>query len=199
MSGQTQKTPLNTSLRELRKHHGWTQAEVAEALGVIDLTVRRWEQGQAMPSAYHVKKLCDLFGKSPEELGLLQLRKHLDACGKLPAVSSSRSEAEPRHILQIEVPEEENFAAGETEPDIPSTALATHAPYQICLMVSDVFVHGLVFVGLFCLSLVEGILLALQAVTSRARKLLLRGSRLLSLIRTDDTPQKFSKKVNKST
>jgi len=75
MSGQVQRNPLNTSLRELRNQRRWTQAEVAEALGVIDLTVRRWELGQVTPSAYHVKKLCDLFGKSPEELGLLQQRQ----------------------------------------------------------------------------------------------------------------------------
>jgi transcriptional regulator with XRE-family HTH domain len=176
MSGRVQKAPLNTSLRELRKQRGWTQAEVAQALGVIDLTVRRWEQGQATPSAYHVKKLCDLFGKSPEELGLLQQRQPLDACGKLPAVLSSHLEAEPgRYILQRAVPEEQISAGDETGLDKLST---THTPYQIYLMVSDVFVQSLVFVGLFFLSLVEGILLVLQAVTSSARKCLLRGSRL---------------------
>ena len=99
MSGQAQRSPLNTSLRELRKQRGWTQAELAEALGVTDLTVRRWELGQTTPSVYHVKKLCDLFGKSPQELGLLQQRQPSRACGKELAVSSPHFKVELRRYI----------------------------------------------------------------------------------------------------
>ena len=181
MSGQVQRSPLNVSLRELRKQRGWTQAEVAEALGVTDLTVRRWELGQTTPSVYHVKKLCDLFEKSPEELGLLQQRQSVCACGKVLAAPSPYLEAEPgRSILQRQVPEKEKFVGGETESSKPSPILAVHAPDQICLMAFGVFVQSFVFVALLCLSLADGLLLALQAVTPRVRKRLLGGSQLLS-------------------
>jgi transcriptional regulator with XRE-family HTH domain len=102
MSGQAQRSPLNTSLRELRKQRGWTQAEVAEALGVTDLTVRRWELGQTIPSAYHMKKLCDLFEKSPEELGLLQQRQPSRACSKVLVISPPHFKVEPRRYMQRE-------------------------------------------------------------------------------------------------
>ncbi len=181
MSGQAQRSPLNTSLRELRKQRGWTQAELAEALGVTDLTVRRWELGQTTPSVYHVKKLCDLFGKSPEELGLLQQRQSVRACGKELAVSSLHFKTEPRrYLLQRQVPEEENFTGGEIESSKPSPILVVHAPNQICLMAFGVLIQSLVFVALLCLSLADGLLLALQAVTPKVRERLLGGSQLLS-------------------
>lgn len=69
MQGKLQQISPNFKLIDHRKQRRWTQMDVAEALGVIDLTVRRWEQGQHKPSKYYVKKLCDLFEKTPEDLG----------------------------------------------------------------------------------------------------------------------------------
>src|SRR5262250_1164992 len=54
--------------RELR---GWSQAKVAEALGVSTLTVIRWEQRRAIPYPYYREQLAQLFGKSVPELDLL--------------------------------------------------------------------------------------------------------------------------------
>ena len=65
---QTMKT---SPLKAERKERGWSQAEVAEALGVNLSTVRRWERGRAVPYPYYRKKLATLFGKTTEELGLL--------------------------------------------------------------------------------------------------------------------------------
>lgn len=72
----------NFKLRDHRKQRHWTQEDVAEALGVIDLTVRRWEQGQHRPSKYYVKKLCDLFEKTPEDLGFTQFFSQPDSFHK---------------------------------------------------------------------------------------------------------------------
>jgi len=58
-------------LKAERKQREWSQAEVAKALGVSIKTVRRWEQGQAVPHPYYRCKLSTLFGKTAEELGLL--------------------------------------------------------------------------------------------------------------------------------
>ena len=66
-----QATP-NYLLRRARQERGWTQKDVADQIGApLDLNVTRWERGTARPSAYYVHKLCELFGKSASELGLL--------------------------------------------------------------------------------------------------------------------------------
>ncbi|HEX3642664.1 MAG TPA: NB-ARC domain-containing protein [Ktedonobacteraceae bacterium] len=57
-------------LRAERIQHGWSQAKLAEELGVDSRTVRRWERGQAVPFPYYRQKLSTLFGKTPEQLGL---------------------------------------------------------------------------------------------------------------------------------
>jgi transcriptional regulator with XRE-family HTH domain len=61
----------NDRLRTERKRHGWTQAKLAEVLGVSTKTVTRWEARQSVPFPYYRNKLTALFGKTVQELGLL--------------------------------------------------------------------------------------------------------------------------------
>ena len=61
----------NQRLREARKQHYWTQSQVAEQLGTTVVNVNRWEQGKTIPSLYFRQKLCELFHKGAEELGLI--------------------------------------------------------------------------------------------------------------------------------
>jgi tetratricopeptide (TPR) repeat protein/transcriptional regulator with XRE-family HTH domain len=62
----------NQQLRLARQQRGWTQQEVADRIGApLALNVTRWERGMTRPSAHYVQRLCDLFGKSAWELGLL--------------------------------------------------------------------------------------------------------------------------------
>lgn len=64
----------NLLLRKARLERGWTQKYVAEQIGSpLDLNVTRWEGGTAKPSAHYIQKLCELFGKSPAELGLVTM------------------------------------------------------------------------------------------------------------------------------
>ncbi len=58
-------------LKAERRKRGWTQAKVAEAVGVDAKTVGRWERGKAIPYPYYREQLCILFGKNAEQLGLL--------------------------------------------------------------------------------------------------------------------------------
>lgn len=60
--------------RELR---GWSQAKVAEQVGVASKRVSAWECGNNVPSAYFQEKLCDLFGKNADELGFLVRRSSI--------------------------------------------------------------------------------------------------------------------------
>ncbi|MEO6888572.1 MAG: helix-turn-helix domain-containing protein, partial [Ktedonobacteraceae bacterium] len=62
----------NQRLRHERELRGWSQARVAEALGTNPATVSRWECGHAFPAPHFREKLCELFARNAEELGLLQ-------------------------------------------------------------------------------------------------------------------------------
>jgi transcriptional regulator with XRE-family HTH domain len=59
-----------SKLAQARIQKDLTQAQVAEYTGVDVGTVCRWEKGTHQPYLRHVKKLCDLFGQSAQELGL---------------------------------------------------------------------------------------------------------------------------------
>lgn len=62
----------NTLLREAREHKGLSHQEVAEAIGLPDPhTLGRWERGENFPRPHYRRKLCELLGKSLEELGLI--------------------------------------------------------------------------------------------------------------------------------
>lgn len=72
MAEQLQRVP-NQKLQQERARRGWRQQEVAERIELPDVrTYRRWELGESFPSAYYRAKLCDLFEKSEEDLGLLR-------------------------------------------------------------------------------------------------------------------------------
>jgi tetratricopeptide (TPR) repeat protein/transcriptional regulator with XRE-family HTH domain len=62
----------NVRLKRERELRGWSQARVAEELGTDPVTVGRWERGQSFPYPYFREKLCRLFGKNADELGLVQ-------------------------------------------------------------------------------------------------------------------------------
>lgn len=71
MKKAAQATP-NELLTRARLERGWTQKDVADRIGSpLNLNVNRWERGIAKPSAYYVQRLCEVFGKSASELGLL--------------------------------------------------------------------------------------------------------------------------------
>src|SRR5690242_7979408 len=69
---QTSDQPrASNQLRQERIARNWRQRDLAEQLGTSTVSVKRWERGIQLPSAYFRVKLCALFGKSAEELGLL--------------------------------------------------------------------------------------------------------------------------------
>lgn len=61
----------NNLLRRERELRGWSQARVAEEVGTTAINVGRWERGTSMPYPHFREKLCVVFGKDAEELGLL--------------------------------------------------------------------------------------------------------------------------------
>ncbi len=62
----------NRRLKQARELRGWSQAKVAELIGTDATTISRWERGLFLPTPYFREKLCELFSKNAEELGLLE-------------------------------------------------------------------------------------------------------------------------------
>jgi tetratricopeptide (TPR) repeat protein/DNA-binding XRE family transcriptional regulator len=65
------KRPLNPRLRDARLSRGWSQQELADQVGTTFVNISRWENGETFPSPYFRQRLCEVFGKTPAELGLV--------------------------------------------------------------------------------------------------------------------------------
>jgi len=61
-----------TKLAEARYSKGWSQEEASEQVGVTRSTFSLWESGKLTPYPIHVHRLCEIFGKTAEELDLVQ-------------------------------------------------------------------------------------------------------------------------------
>lgn len=56
------------NLKVYRKQYGFTQEQVAEALGVSRQAVAKWERGETLPDIDNVIKLADMYGVSVDFL-----------------------------------------------------------------------------------------------------------------------------------
>ena len=82
------KSAQNIKLRRERELRGWSQANVAEKIDAQARLVMRWEMGYAFPSPYYRQKLCLLFEKNAEELGLIR-REEADSVSEEPEAARS--------------------------------------------------------------------------------------------------------------
>lgn len=63
--------PLKTLLRAVRVELGWSQQQLAAHVGTTPVNVSRWENGKTSPTPYFRQRLCEVYEKTPAELGLL--------------------------------------------------------------------------------------------------------------------------------
>src|SRR6266581_3799005 len=61
----------SSHLKHERVQRGWSQGRLAELIGTDAGNVSRWERGYSSPSPYFQEKLCQLYEKNAQELGLL--------------------------------------------------------------------------------------------------------------------------------
>jgi transcriptional regulator with XRE-family HTH domain len=61
----------NDLLRKARLDHGWTQERLAEELNVGVETIRSWENGRRSPGIVMRNRLCEIFGMTAAQLGLV--------------------------------------------------------------------------------------------------------------------------------
>src|SRR5437588_5706139 len=64
--------PLNSRLHDARSERGWSQLDLADRIGTTPVNISRWENGSNFPSPYYRQRLCEVFDKTPAELGLVQ-------------------------------------------------------------------------------------------------------------------------------
>src|SRR2546421_6615771 len=66
------KLPLNSRLHDARVERGWSQQYLADQVGTTSVNISRWENGSNFPSPYFRQRLCEVFDKTPTDLGLVQ-------------------------------------------------------------------------------------------------------------------------------
>src|SRR5713226_2901758 len=95
----------NERLRQTRLLKGWTQSQLAEAVGTNNETVSRWERGITLPSLYYRAKLCHVLGKTADELGLLTERSGPQSASSFPGVflASAYADAEKEIVAALKV------------------------------------------------------------------------------------------------
>src|SRR5712692_10366998 len=93
------QTP-NERLRRERQLRGWSQVHLAEQIDVPDYYISRWERGEVLPSPYYQQKLCEIFGKTAEELGMLQTKN--DGSQQIQKVESNSPLSPGDHSSLIE-------------------------------------------------------------------------------------------------
>ncbi len=83
----------NLRLRQERIQRNLSQQKLADLLGATQVTISRWEGGSQQPNTYFREKLCALFGKSAQDLGLISVEPasltQQDALETEPAQSPS--------------------------------------------------------------------------------------------------------------
>lgn len=55
-------------IAECRKQNGFTQAELAERLGLSDKAISKWENGRGLPDATNMLELCNIFNINVNDL-----------------------------------------------------------------------------------------------------------------------------------
>lgn len=57
-----------TKIEQARRLAGYTQAEVAEMLGLNQMTISNWENGKTMPKVSKLYEMSKLFNVTMEDL-----------------------------------------------------------------------------------------------------------------------------------
>lgn len=55
---------IAANVKALRLSLEWTQSQLAEALGISENTIGRWENGHVLPTLDHLIRLCDIANES---------------------------------------------------------------------------------------------------------------------------------------
>ena len=141
------KAVPNEQLRHQREIYGWSRNYVAEKLESDPRTVARWERGKTLPSPYYRQKLCELFGKKADELGLMKDAGY----GQYPSQASLHPGLTSSGALQNQpgqVTRDENNPAGH----IPANLQSQPSLYRSHITGKVIILGLVIFIGAFILS-----------------------------------------------
>jgi DNA-binding XRE family transcriptional regulator len=82
---------IMTTIDMLRRERGWTQFELALAVGVQPQTIYLWESGRRQPKVSQMRKLGKVFGMCSDEIDLAQTpAAHAEPAARGPQGATSR-------------------------------------------------------------------------------------------------------------
>lgn len=104
-------------ISRLRKEHGMTQMQLADALGISYQAVSNWERGLSMPDISKLPELAELFGTSIDEL----------LGRRCPVIEQAAAGTLDAHLQSAAVTVEEAAEAAPLLPPDQAEILAEHA------------------------------------------------------------------------
>ena len=69
---------ISERIRQQRKEKGLTQADLAELLGMSEMTIRRWEAGKSSPRIDELQKVASMLETSVEYLIGIDERQNIE-------------------------------------------------------------------------------------------------------------------------
>jgi transcriptional regulator with XRE-family HTH domain len=144
----------NETLKRERQQRGWSQGDLARKIGVDDNVISRWERGRITPSPYYRQKLCELFGKSVQELGFLaepgalpsEVTKEassMDISGPAERSSESIGPSEATRARSPSSPSK-TFLITEAVPLPHRPHFSSHPLFFICTLLLGMVVAGMI-------------------------------------------------------
>ncbi len=112
----------NIRLKQERELRGWSQSKVAEEVGTSAKIVSRWECGTSSPSPYFRAKLCALYEKNAQDLGLIPDKSEAGYDPPKEQLLSPAAQAlliAPEIILEAPPP-----APSSSAPPLPTVSIA---------------------------------------------------------------------------
>lgn len=126
-----------------RLRRSWSQQELAERLGTTPENVSRWERGVTFPRPYYRQKLCDLFQKNAEELGLFLETEHASEGVGENEASSKLTPSLP----QVEAPPLAAQDHSEPEPALLPAGPSKGRSFRQKLFSRSLFIRGMLLLG----------------------------------------------------
>ncbi len=118
------------NLRRLRLGKGYTQEQLAEALGVSPQTVSRWECGTTLPDVMQLPKLARLYGITVDDLYRQEVNAYANYAQRLLAVYEATRRTED--FLAAEQEYLRLLAKEHTADDLRSMGVLYHYMVRYC-------------------------------------------------------------------
>ena len=97
---------IGTIIMRLRKEHGMTQEQLANALGITFQAVSKWENGISSPDISNIKAIAQLFGVSIDSLFGLELlpekdnNRFADADDAIKKTENTFAASDEKHMVK---------------------------------------------------------------------------------------------------